>query len=94
MKTKTMMTKTKTGMMTTTTTKKSFIWYLKWVATFGIVGGLALRSFGIQPTDLFVTALGCAIYFYVGLRINEPTLVIINALCFLLACSGIYISYF
>tara|TARA_X000001316_G_C885279_1_gene9186 strand:+ start:86 stop:280 length:195 start_codon:yes stop_codon:yes gene_type:complete len=64
------------------------------VATFGIVGGLALRSFGCQPTDLFVTALGCIIYFYVGYRVSEPTLMIINALCFLLACSGIFITLF
>ena len=89
----TKMTKMKSGMITKTT-NKSFIWYLKWVATFGIVGGLALRSFGCQPTDLFVTALGCIIYFYVGYRISEPTLMIINALCFLLACSGIFITLF
>ena len=89
----TKMTTMKSG-MTTKTTNKSFIWYLKWVATFGIVGGLALRSFGCQPTDLFVTALGCIIYFYVGYKISEPTLMIINALCFLLACSGIFITLF
>ena len=71
----------------------TFDWYIKWVASVILVGGVILTSNNIYPLNLMVHALGMFGWFIVAIIWNDRALLVINAVSLVLLLNGL-VSYY
>jgi len=71
-------------------------WYIKWIASIILVGGVILTSNNIYPLNLIVHAIGMFGWFIVAIIWNDRALLIINAVSLVLLINGLvsfYVKY-
>ena len=71
-------------------------WYIKWIASIILVGGVILTSNNIYPYNLMVHALGMFGWFIVAIIWNDRALLVINAVSLVLLINGLvsfYVKY-
>jgi len=71
----------------------TFDWYIKWVASVILVGGVILTSNNIYPLNLMVHAIGMFGWFIVAIIWNDRALLVINAVSLSLLLNGL-VSYY
>ena len=71
----------------------TFDWYIKWVASVILVGGVILTSNNIYPLNLMVHAIGMFGWFIVAIIWNDRALLVINAVSLVLLLNGL-VSYY
>ena len=71
----------------------TFDWYIKWVASVILVGGVILTSNNIYPLNLMVHAIGMFGWFIVAIIWNDRALLVINAVSLALLLNGL-VSYY
>ena len=68
-------------------------WYIKWIASIILVGGVILTSNNIYPLNLIVHAIGMFGWFIVAIIWNDRALLVINAVSLVLLINGL-VSYY
>ena len=68
-------------------------WYIKWIASVILVGGVILTSNNIYPYNLMVHAIGMFGWFIVAIIWNDRALLVINAVSLVLLINGL-VSYY
>ena len=68
-------------------------WYIKWIASVILVGGVILTSNNIYPLNLIVHAIGMFGWFIVAVIWNDRALLVINAVSLVLLINGL-VSYY
>ena len=68
-------------------------WYIKWIASIILVGGVILTSNNIYPLNLMVHAIGMFGWFIVAIIWNDRALLVINAVSLALLLNGL-VSYY
>ena len=68
-------------------------WYIKWVSSVILVGGVILTSNNIYPYNLMVHAVGMFGWFIVAIIWNDRALLVINAVSLSLLLNGL-VSYY
>ena len=68
-------------------------WYIKWIASIILVGGVILTSNNIYPYNLMVHAIGMFGWFIVAIIWNDRALLVINAVSLVLLING-FVSYY
>ena len=68
-------------------------WYIKWIASIILVGGVILTSNNIYPYNLMVHAIGMFGWFIVAIIWNDRALLVINAVSLVLLLNGL-VSYY
>jgi hypothetical protein len=68
-------------------------WYIKWIASIILVGGVILTSNNIYPLNLIVHAIGMFGWFIVAIIWNDRALLVINAVSLVLLLNGL-VSYY
>ena len=68
-------------------------WYIKWIASIILVGGVILTSNNIYPYNLIVHAIGMFGWFIVAIIWNDRALLVINAVSLVLLINGL-VSYY
>ena len=68
-------------------------WYIKWIASVILVGGVILTSNNIYPLTLIVHAIGMFGWFIVAIIWNDRALLVINAVSLVLLINGL-VSYY
>ena len=68
-------------------------WYIKWIASIILVGGVILTSNNIYPYNLMVHAVGMFGWFIVSIIWNDRALLVINAGSLVLLINGL-VSYY
>ena len=68
-------------------------WYIKWIASIILVGGVILTSNNIYPLNLMVHAIGMFGWFIVAIIWNDRALLVINAVSLVLLIKGL-VSYY
>ena len=71
----------------------TFDWYIKWIASVILVGGVILTSNNIYPLNLFFYAAGLSGWFIVALLWNDRALLVVNAISLALLLNGL-VSYY
>ena len=68
-------------------------WYIKWIASIILVGGVILTSNNIYPLNLMVHAIGMFGWFIVAIIWNDRALLVIYAVSLVLLINGL-VSYY
>ena len=68
-------------------------WYIRWIASIILVGGVILTSNNIYPLNLMVHAIGMFGWFIVAIIWNDRALLVINAVSLVLLLNGL-VSYY
>ena len=68
-------------------------WYIKWIASIILVGGVILTSNNIYTLNLKVHAIGMFGWFIVAIIWNDRALLVINAVSLVLLINGL-VSYY
>jgi len=68
-------------------------WYIKWIASIILVGGVILTSNNIYPLNLMVHAIGMFGWFIVAIIWNDRALLVVNAVSLALLLNGL-VSYY
>ena len=68
-------------------------WYIKWIASIILVGGVILTSNNIYPLNLMVHAIGMFGWFIVAIIWNDRALLVINAVSLVLLIN-VLVSYY
>ena len=68
-------------------------WYIKWIASVILVGGVILTSNNIYPLNLMVHAIGMFGWFIVAIIWNDRALLVVNAVSLALLLNGL-VSYY
>jgi hypothetical protein len=68
-------------------------WYIKWIASVILVGGVILTSNNIYPLNLMVHAVGMFGWFIVAIVWNDRALLVINAVSLALLLNGLVAYY-
>ena len=68
-------------------------WYIKWIASIILVGGVILTSNNIYPLNLIVHAIGMFGWFIVAIIWNDRALLVINAVSLVLLINGLVSFY-
>ena len=68
-------------------------WYIKWIASIILVGGVILTSNNIYPLNLMIHAIGMFGWFIVAIIWNDRALLVINAVSLVLLIIGL-VSYY
>ena len=66
---------------------------LKWTATTVLIVGTGINAFGIYPLGAIILALGGLIWLAVSCMWREPSLIVTNAVLFLVGTGGIVLNY-
>jgi len=66
---------------------------LKWLATSILIVGTGVNAFGIYPLGAIILALGGLIWLAVSCMWREPSLIVTNAVLFLVGSGGIVLNY-
>ena len=55
-------------------------WYIKWCASFILLGAIAIRSAGIcYELDIILSCIGTAMWGYVGFVWHDRALIVVNS---------------
>jgi hypothetical protein len=70
---------------------KTFVWYIKWLATFFIISGVVCRSAGpeYQLYDIIFGIVGTALWAWVSLIWQDRALIVLNATMFVILVIGL-----
>ena len=68
-------------------------WYIKWIASIILVGGVILTSNNIYPLNLMVHAVGMFGWFIVAIIWNDRALLVVNAVSLALLLNGLVAYY-
>ena len=68
-------------------------WYIKWIASIILVGGVILTSNNIYPLNLMVHAIGMFGWFIVAIIWNDRALLVINAVSLAILINGMVADY-
>ena len=68
-------------------------WYIKWIASIILVGGVILTSNNIYPLNLMVHAIGMFGWFIVAIIWNDRALLVVNAVSLALLLNGLVAYY-
>jgi len=68
-------------------------WYIKWIASVILVGGVILTSNNIYPLNLMVHAVGMFGWFIVAIIWNDRALLVVNAVSLALLLNGLVAYY-
>ena len=68
-------------------------WYIKWIASIILVGGVILTSNNIYPLNLMVHAIGKVGWFIVAIIWNDRALLVVNAVSLALLLNGLVAYY-
>ena len=68
-------------------------WYINWVSSVILVGGVILTSNNIYPLNLMVHAIGMFGWFIVAIIWNDRALLVVNAVSLALLLNGL-VSYY
>ena len=68
-------------------------WYIKWVSSIILVGGVILTSNNIYPLNLMVHAIGMFGWFIVAIIWNDRALLVVNPVSLALLLNGL-VSYY
>jgi nicotinamide riboside transporter PnuC len=70
---------------------KTFVWYIKWLATFCIIAGVVCRSAGpeYQLYDIIFGIVGTALWAWVSLIWQDRALIVLNATMFVILVIGL-----
>ena len=68
-------------------------WYIKWIASVILVGGVILTSNNMYPLNLIVHAIGMFGWFIVAIVWNDRALLVINAVSLALLLNGLVAYY-
>lgn len=74
------------------TPKYDITWYVKWIASIIVIGGITVRASGVpelQWIDVVCSWIGSMGWFYVGFKWNDRALMTINAVIGVILFSGI-----
>lgn len=63
-------------------------WWLKWTACWITLAGALCTSAGIDPVNVYLLNVGAALYLWWSLRINELSLIVINAALLMIYVGG------
>ena len=53
-------------------------WYIKWVSSVILIGGMLLNASNVYPINLYVTAVGIAGWVIVGYMWKDRSIMILN----------------
>ena len=68
-------------------------WYVKWIASIILVGGVILTSNNIYPLNLMIHAIGMFGWFIVAIIWNDRALLVVNAVSLALLLNGLVAYY-
>ena len=68
-------------------------WYIKWISSIILVGGVILTSNNIYPLNLMVHAIGMFGWFIVAIIWNDRALLVVNAVSLALLLNGLVAYY-
>lgn len=71
------------------TPKGTVDWYIKWVASFFILCGMALVSANVHPWSMFLSLIGVVGWGIVGMMWHDRALVFINGVAIFIYLTGI-----
>ena len=66
---------------------------LKWIATASLIVGTGINAFGIYPLGPIILAVGGLLWLVVSVMWREPSLIVANAVLFLVGTGGIVLNY-
>ena len=69
-------------------------WYIKWVASFIILIGMALTSINLTPFNLYFHFIGVVGWLVVGVMWHDRALMVVNSVAAMIFLMGILNYYF
>ena len=69
-------------------------WYIKWVASFIILIGMALTSINLTPFNLYFHFVGVVGWLVVGVMWHDRALMVVNSVAAMIFLMGILNFYF
>lgn len=66
---------------------------VKWVGTIFIVLAMMLTALNIYPLNLYVILVGSVLWVYVGIKWRDNSIILLNALGFVIYFMGIINSF-
>ena len=64
-------------------------WYIKWISSIILIGGMLLNAQNIYPINLYVTAVGIAGWVIVGFMWKDRSIMILNTVALTIYLNGI-----
>tara|TARA_B100001939_G_scaffold336932_1_gene340628 strand:- start:463 stop:750 length:288 start_codon:yes stop_codon:yes gene_type:complete len=64
-------------------------WYIKWVSSVILIGGMLLNAQNVYPINLYVTAVGIAGWVIVGYMWKDRSIMILNTVALTIYLNGI-----
>ena len=71
------------------TPKGDLSWYIKWVSSIFIIGGMALTSANIFPMNIIIHGIGVTGWLVVGMLLHDRALIFLNAVAIFTYATGI-----
>jgi hypothetical protein len=78
------------------TPKYDLSWYIKWIASFFVIGGMIMTSLDVSlfPTNLFFHLIGVSGWFVVGMLWHDRSLIVVNGIAISIFMMGILKHFF
>ena len=78
------------------TPKGDLSWYIKWIASFFVIGGMIMTSLDVSlfPTNLFFHLIGVSGWFVVGMLWHDRSLIVVNGIAISIFMMGILKHFF
>ena len=78
------------------TPKYDLSWYIKWVASLFIIGGMIMTSLDVSlfPINLFFHLVGVSGWFVVGMLWHDRSLIVVNGIAISIFLMGILKHFF
>jgi len=78
------------------TPKGDLSWYIKWIASLFIIGGMMMTSLDVSlfPINLFFHLIGVAGWFVVGMLWHDRSLIVVNGIAMSIFMMGIIKHFF
>ena len=64
-------------------------WYIKWISSIILIGGMLLNAQNIYPINLYVTAVGISGWVIVGFMWKDRSIMILNTVALTIYLNGI-----
>ena len=74
-------------------TQQDITWYVKWIASFIMLGGIAVRAMGIsdlQWIDVVCSWIGAVGWLYVGYKWNDRAMMLVNGTITVILTAGLF----
>ena len=78
------------------TPKGDLSWYIKWIASLFIIGGMMMTSLDVSlyPINLFFHLIGVSGWFVVGMLWHDRSLIVVNGIAMSIFMMGIIKHFF